>query len=244
MNIGARIGLSSGLTMGLIPPSSLEVPTFQSVGASAVGTSAQAVSPAWPAHQAGDIGLLVLSSMGGNAHTLSVPAGFAEVTNSPQWASGVNANARLHVWWCRATSAAMATPTVADSALDDAKIAVIATFRGCKATGNPWDVTAGDATGVASTSVTIPGATTTGGSRLVVAICAHKIDSAAAQFSAWASADLASFVEIVDVSMLTGAGGGLGLAAGSKVASGAYSAMTATLAAASTQARLSLALSP
>lgn len=56
-------------------------PTFQAAGTA--GGGAGAVSPAWPAHQVGDVALLFVESSGDQAVTLSVPAGFVAVANSP-----------------------------------------------------------------------------------------------------------------------------------------------------------------
>src|SRR5512134_3970928 len=114
-------------------------PTFQAAGGAVNGTGA--VTPAWPAHAIHDVALLFVESVGAEPVTLSTPAGFAPVANSPQ-AVGVGVNGtRLTVFWARATSTAMPSPTVADPG--DHVYARILTYRNVVATGNPWDVTGG-----------------------------------------------------------------------------------------------------
>ena len=118
-------------------------------------TATGAITPAWPTHQVNDIALLVVETAN-QAVTLSTPAGFVEVTNSPQGtgtAAGTAAT-RLAVYWKRAASSAESAPTVDNSG--DHQIARIITFRGVTTSGNPWDVTAGNVASTASTSVSIP----------------------------------------------------------------------------------------
>ena len=215
-------------------------PTYQAIGTAVNGTGA--ITVAWPAHQANDVALLVVETAN-QAVTLSTPAGFAAVTNSPQGtgtAAGTAAT-RLTVFWKRATTSAEASAVVADSG--DHQDARIITFRGVVASGNPWDVTAGN-TATASTSASIPGATTTVANTLVVAITANVTDTTTARYSAWANASLASITERMDSNTTQGNGGGIGIATGVKAAAGAYSATTVTLATSSVKANLSIALKP
>ena len=214
-------------------------PTFQAAGTMVKGTGA--ITPVWPAHQAGDVALLVVETAN-QAVTLSTPAGFVEVTNSPQGtgtAAGTAAT-RLAVYWKRATSSAEANPTVADSG--NHQIATIITFRGVIASGNPWDVTAGNVASSASTAVSIPGATTTVADTLVVAIVANGTDTPTAQTSGWTNASLTGLTERADSSTNSGNGGGFGVATGVKATAGAYGATTATLTTSSVQGRISIAL--
>ena len=215
-------------------------PTYQALGSAVNGTGA--ITVAWPAHQANDVALLVVETAN-QAVTLSTPAGFAAVTNSPQstGTAGGTAATRLTVFWKRATTSAEASAVVADSG--DHQDARIITFRGVVASGNPWDVTAGN-TAAASTSVSIPGATTTVANTLVVAIVANATDTTSSRTSAWANASLASITERMDSNTTQGNGGGIGIGVGVKATAGAYSATTATLATSSVQARMSIALKP
>lgn len=244
LRVGLRVGLVVGHAVGVADDQlgGHGVVTFVAGGTPDNGVGV--INPAWPpGHRAGDIGLLLVQT-DNEVATLSTPAGFtAQVTNSPQ-GTGVAAaigSTRLTVFWCRATSAAQATPQVADSG--DHQHARILVFRGCKPTGNPWNVTAGDVQAAADTSVENPGVTTTVQNCLIVAMCAHGIDAAGAQFSAWACAALAGVVEISDVGTAQGNGGGIGVATGKKVTPGATGTITATVAS-TAQARLTVALAP
>jgi hypothetical protein len=216
-------------------------PTYQAAGALVGGTGAQTV--VWPTHQSGDVALLIVETAN-QAVTLSTPAGFVQVTNSPQGTgtAGGTAATRLTVYWKRATSAAEASPRVADSG--NHQIAQIITFRGVIASGNPWDVTAGNVASSPSGSVTIPGTTTTVANTLVVAIVSNRTDTDTAQTSGWANSNLTSLTERVDSGSFAGNGGGFGVATGVKATVGAYGATTATLAISSTQGRMSIALKP
>lgn len=219
-------------------------PTWKAGGQVVIATSAQSLTPVWPAHQAGDIGFLILSGLGVNNYTLSTPSGFVEVTGSPQKDATVSTSSRLQVWWCRASSSAMAPPVIADAASDDAKVAAIVVIRGAAASGNPWDVTAGDAPAAAGTAITFPGVTTTVANTLIMNILAHRVDSDAAQVSGWANADLTGLTEHFDYDSITSLGYGIAIATGVKAAAGAVSGTTATLATSATQARLTIAVKP
>ena len=64
-----------------VNPAGGSVPTYQAAGSAVSGTGA--ITPTWPTHQSGDVALIVIESAN-QAITLSTPAGFAAVTNSPQ----------------------------------------------------------------------------------------------------------------------------------------------------------------
>jgi len=197
----------------------------------------------WPAHQAGDVALLVVESAN-QTISLSVPAGFTEVTGSPQGTgtTGGTSATRLAVFWKRATSSSEEQPAVADSG--DHQIARIFTFRGVIASGNPWDVTAGDVASTASTAVSIPGATTTVPDTLVAVIVSNITDTTIAQTTNVTNANLTSLAMCKDNNTSQGNGGGFGIWAGVKAAAGAYGTTTATLKNSSVQGRFSIALKP
>lgn len=228
------------LSLLLVPASLVQAtPWFQAAGTALSGTGA--VSPAWPAHQVGDIALLFVESAGGQAATLSTSAGFVAVLNSPQ-ATGSGANGtRITVFWARATSTAMATPTVADPG--DHVYAQIITYRGVILYGNPWDVTGGGVKAVASTSVTVTGVTTTVPDTLIVQAVARDNDSAAAAFSAETNANLTGIAERSDAGTTSGNGGGFGVWDGIWATAGATGNTTATVTS-SINAFLTIALKP
>ncbi len=214
-------------------------PRFQAAGAAVGGTGA--VSPAWPAHAIDDVALLFVESTGGQPASLSTAAGFVEVSGSPQAIGATTAGTRLTVFWARATSAAMATPTVADPG--NHVYAQILTYRGVANVGNPWDVTGGATKTPASASVTVGGITTTVADTLVVQAVARDNDNAAAAFSAQANANLAGLVERVDAGTTQGNGGGIAVWDGYKATAGGTGPTTATVTS-SINAYLSIALKP
>lgn len=214
-------------------------PAFQAVGTADGGNGS--VSPSWPAHQANDVALLFVETTGGEAASLSTPAGFVAVADSPQ-ATGTGTNGtRLSVFWARATSASMAAPTVADAG--NHVYAVIVTYRGVVETGNPWDATGGGVKATAGTSLSVGGVTTTTPETLVVQAASRDNDSAAAAFSAQANAALAGLAERVDEGSNAGNGGGVAVWDGVKTAAGVTGNTTATVVS-SVNAFLTIALRP
>lgn len=220
-------------------------PSYQAAGTERAGTGALTggSSVPWPAHQTGDIGLLICETAN-QAVTLSTPAGFAAVTNSPQGVgtAGGAAATRLSVFWARATSASMGNVGVADSG--NHQICQILTFRNVIGSGNPWDVTAGDTLTPANTAFTIPGAVTTLANTLVVAIVANATDTNSTQSSGWTNANLTGLTEQIDAQDNAGNGGGFGVATGVWASTGNYGNTTGTLANSSVQGRMSIALKP
>jgi MSHA biogenesis protein MshQ len=214
-------------------------PAFQAAGTAANGTGA--VSPAWPAHAIDDIALLFVESAGGEPATLSTAAGFVAVANSPQATGAGTAGTRITVFWARATSTSMATPTVADPG--NHVYAQIITYRGVINTGNPWDITGGGVKAAASTSVTVTGVTTTVANDLIVQVVARNLSSAAAAFSAEANPDLVGITERSDAGTTAGVGGGFAVWDGTHAVPSALANTTATVTS-SINAFLTIALKP
>ncbi len=216
-------------------------PNFQDAG-TAVFSNTLALSPAWPTHEIGDIALLVVENRN-VAITLSVPAGFVEVSGSPVGTGTAAAAAavRLGIYWCRATSAAMTAPTVAFPG--GHHLAQIITFRNCVQEGDPINAYAAD-TRTTNVNVAIPAVTTDENRCLIVSTCADRLDVSVPQFDTWANANLASFIECADSHSAIGNGGGFGMATGVLEEAGSSGIGTAVLLAGSIQCRLNLALKP
>jgi len=213
--------------------------TYVGAGAKASGTGA--VTPALPTGwQANDIFLLFCETAN---QAVTAPTGWTEVASSPQGTgtAGGTSSTRLTVFWRRATSSETA-PTIADPG--DHICAGILAFRNVVETGNPWDVTAGDVLTTASTSVTIPGATTTVPGCMVVVAVATGPDTTTAQCSGWTNPNLQNLQELVDYYTNSGNGGGFGVAAGTMTNAGNYGSTTATVATSFVQGRISIALKP
>jgi hypothetical protein len=134
-------------------------------------------------------------------------------------------------------------PTVADPG--DHIIARIMAVRGCINTGNPWDVTATGTELVSDISVSIPGATTTVDSCLVLAAVATGTDvSSSSHFSLPKNATLQDCTERMDSWTAEGGGGGFAVVAGVKLIAGAIDATTAVVATANFKALMTIALKP
>ncbi len=231
------------LVAGYVPRAHAQA-AFQAAGAEQLGTGA--VTVPWPVHQSGDIALLFVESRSGEAVTLSTPAGFAAVTGSPQFTASdltaPNTGTRLSVFWARATSAAMASPTVADPG--DHVYARILTYRRVVSSGTPWDVTGGgNKSGTNTTALTVTGVTTTVANTRVVQAASRNNDNAAAAFSAQTNAGLTGIGERSDAGTTSGDGGGIGVWDGLRAVAGATGNTTVTVAS-SVNAFLTIALRP
>lgn len=214
-------------------------PTFQAAGASVESVSA-AVSPAWPTHQANDIGFLLVESAGWFPR-LTVLAGFQELACSPQKEGSHAATSATYfaLYWKRATGAAEGAPTV--EFLADHIRAKIITFRGCSATGKPFTDIEGSAI-PDNVTITWPGVTTVGADALIALFSTASTDSSSPQGSGYANANLANITERVDDFSSIGAGSGFIVVTGEKAAAGATGNSTGTLAGASRQGVMTVAL--
>jgi predicted CxxxxCH...CXXCH cytochrome family protein len=212
---------------------------FQAAGTAANGTNT--ISPAWPAHQVGDVALLFVEAAGGQAISLQTANGFVGVLNSPQSTGTGTAGTRLAVFWARATSSSMPAPVVADPG--DHAYGVILTFRGVVESGDPWDVTGGGSKGTASTSVTVPSITTSVANTLVVVAVTKDLDAVAAFASGWTNANLTSITERFDAGTNSGNGGGIAVMDGGMAAAGSTGDTTATVTS-SVNAFMAIALKP
>lgn len=220
----------------------MTLPNYQASGNAAQG--AASVSPPWPAvHAVNDVALLFVATAN-EAAVLSDPQGFVEITGSPVGTglAGVIGSTRLTVFWNRATSTSMPTPTLADAG--DHISSRMATFRGVTAVQYPIHLVASDTLGVPDTAIAIPGATTTVNDCLIVLLVSQAIDGSAMVVSGQANADLTNVTEQFEVNTSTGVGGGFCLMYGGKATAGAFGVTTATLSSPSAQARMAVALLP
>src|SRR5437870_9935113 len=243
-SLGWIAGAMIAATLAFAQQASAAPPTYQAAGTIQSNTSTTLSVP-WPAHAIGDIGLLIIETQN-QAVTLGTnAANWNPVTNSWQGTGTTNnTGTRLTVFWSRATSTSMGNVGLTGTGMDH-QIAQIITFRGVVATGNPWDVTAGDVTPSTTTAVSIPGATTTVPDALVVAIVSNGSDLSAAQVpGSFTNSDLSSVTKRQDNNTTASGGGGFTVATGSKALAGAYGPTSATLGFSSLQGRMSIALQP
>jgi Peptidase family C25/Propeptide_C25/Concanavalin A-like lectin/glucanases superfamily/Domain of unknown function (DUF2341) len=225
------------------PTTTLPTYVAKSIGM-ASGTGA--ITPSLPAgRQTNDILLLFVESAN-QAISISNQNGgtWTEAPDSPQGvgaAPPTDPATRLAVFWSR-YNGTQGNPTVADPG--DHAAGIIIAIRGCIASGDPFDVTAGGTDGVSDTSGTIPGGTTSEDNTLVVVAITSSADATGSEFSGWSNADLANLTEQVDNLTTQGNGGGIGVATGEKATAGSYGATSVTLAHAVYKAMWTGALRP
>jgi hypothetical protein len=186
-----------------------------------------------------DIGVLWYS--GASANAITAPTGWTQVTNSPQFAGAV-ADSRLHVF-TRVLQPGDAAPTIADVASDEAKLAGIFVIRNSSGLDvNPTGDTV--AAAAASADVTWPDLTPVTANCLIVQLVAYRIDDTVSKCSGYTNAALAGLAERVDIDSNVGSGYGIAVCVGTKATAAAIGNTTATLAAACSQARLTLCFKP
>jgi hypothetical protein len=220
-------------------------PTFVSAGSITSGTVT--ITPSLPVSiTTGDI-LLLFIETSNQAVSISNQNGgtWTQVTNSPQYtgtAAGTT-GVRLAAYWSR-YNGTQGNPTVSDSG--NHQMGRIIAIRGAVSSGNPWDVTIGGVEAVSDTSGSIPGATTTVTSTLVVTAIASALPDATgtSNFSSWTNANLTSLTERIDNTVTAGNGGGIGVATGIKATAGAYGNTAVTLGSSAYKAMMSIAIKP
>jgi len=155
--------------------------------------------------------------------------------------AGGTAATRLAAYWARDDGTSGA-PTFACTSGNHVCVS-IAAFVGCVESGSPIHVSYGSVKTPASTSVSIPGGTTTVDKCLIVAAASKQTDSAAAQFSGFGNSSLGGVTKIIDGGTTTGNGGGYAVATGTLATAGTFNATTAT-GPSSTNGNISFALLP
>jgi hypothetical protein len=217
----------------------MAVPTIVGVGALSPGITAPTLIALPAGIQANDI-LVAYAETSGNT-TVSVDQGYAQVADSPQLQGTSTA---VHVYWKRATGADTG-PTFTQDLNANHIVGQIIAVRGCVASGDPWDVTAGSTDAVSSTSAVAPTDTTTVAEALVLAACATGWDAAIAQASGFSAPNLANVALTgINGGTANGGGGTISVASGELAAAGSLGVMTFTLANSTSKALHTLALKP
>lgn len=210
-------------------------------GGTAVSGAADIVPTLPDGVQQNDILLLVVETAN---QPVAIPSGWTQVPNSPQGigTAGVGSATAIQAFWRRATNSETA-PTV--SGTTDHKSARIYAIRNAATTGTPFEATAGNTLGSASTAVTIPSVTTLGDNRLILMFASREDDHASTVgITGWTNANLADIVMLGGAGTTIGNGGGFTGAAGVKATAGATGTTTATAQTATNQARLIIAFRP
>ena len=151
----------------------MAAPLFHSIGTVVRGSGAINVS--WGDHATDDIGVLLVESAN---QAVATPAGWTLIGNVGTGTAGVALATAVYAFWKRATSAAEATVTVADSGTR--QTGVIMVFRGCITSGSPIDVSATSVQAAANVSVSMPGVTTTVVEDLIVNVMTNSLGISAA----------------------------------------------------------------
>lgn len=224
------------------------LPTY--VNAGAVASGAGAITPAFPASIAANDILLLFIETENEAASVATAGScttWTQVADSPQGTGTASAAdaVRLTAFWCRYGGSGTTGPTTNDSG--DHQLARIIAVHGVSTAANPIDVTSGstEASNTDTTGV-IPGDTTTGRDRYVVTAIATALPdtNGTAGFASFANANLANFAEKTDNTTNAGTGGGLGIAAGEKAATGTYGSTTVTTSSNTAKAYMTIALKP
>lgn len=175
---------------------------------------------------ANDILLFITESSSADNITLTTANGFALAVQQDDGVSGHAAT-----FWKLAVGGD-AAPTTNNPGSSDHVIGLVCLIRGCKTTGNPWNVSSSGFEGAPSdTSLSISGLTTTAPDCLVVQIQVadiHQLGSG--NIGSWSNGDLANLTERIDAGINTGSGGYIAVVSGEKATAGAYGATTATTA--------------
>lgn len=173
-------GFSSSATGGSSPP------TFVAAGTAGTGSNANSISPGYPAGIAANDILILTVMIRDNAGAATVStigdAGFTQFLRRTQ-----RGDLYVYHYWKRATGSESGTTTITFSEVAEAGIqhSVIAAYRGCKATGTPYEgLTARlqDST----TAVVGPNILTNDVNRLAVSYCVQPdISVAGANDGSW-----------------------------------------------------------
>lgn len=210
----------------------MTTPVVTAAGATAsvlTGTT----TPAWPAHSVNDIALLMVLSGGNTPPSLSTPAGFSLLVSSQP-----NNGANLFVYWCRATTTSMASPTTSN--IGRTVVSKIITLSGCVTSGNPWEVTAANSS--SGSSYSIAAASPTASNNLIIGILAAAEAATANPISTGpTNANLSGIVLDANECHVSGTTQlGLGFVEGGKATPGSYGNTTGTLSGNYAQATVSM----
>jgi hypothetical protein len=218
--------LNNALSLAPAPSRGSIAPVAQAVSPTAASGTAN-YARSWPAHQAGDLGILVVEQTAGAA-AMVAPAGWTELTDSPQSDGETYSHSILQVFWRRAESAAESAVTVSWSF--GHSVARMYTVRGVLAEGGPvtsatWTITE------AAAQTVLPGLTTTEVNTLVVYVISRGIGGSGTSMFAAPSGDLTGLTEWAEAATAAGAvededGGGFVVGRGLQIAPGATGAIT------------------
>lgn len=192
----------------------------------------------WGTHQAGDMGLLVVTTAN---QAIATPSGWTLIGAVGTGTGGVAGGVMVRAYYRFAASGAEPAVAVADSGSFTA--AQIFVYRGVNVSQPIHAFATG--TQAATTSIALPTLTTTRDGCEVVSIIALDADANdTSNVDGWTNGDLVGLTELVDRTVNTAVGGGFAVATGYKETAGAIGSTTATGDAATAMAYLVIALTP
>lgn len=197
--------------------------TYVAIGTVASG-GASGIAPGLPTGWAEHDLFLLFVESANEAATVASPAGWTEVTGSPQGTgtAGGSSSTRLTVFWKRATASesAPSIPIVSE----DHFIGCVLALRGVTRIQDPFDVISGAVEASSTTTGTIPGMTTTVTNAWVIIGAAYHQNLNLVpplRFCDVVNANLSSISVKTDSTYAVGNGGGLAIATSLKAAAGA-----------------------
>lgn len=233
-----------------------ETPIYFNTGA--LVSDATSISVAWPAHEDGDIGIIVVNTGAGDISGNHTEA----TTSSDGWAVaadalvayGFNASygCTVTAFICRATSGAMPNAVIDRGALGDYIVGRMITVRGASRAGAASDAIHAvavseflvvDAT--TQNSVIFPAVTTTIGKCLIVGVAGDGTDGTSLGATTITNANLRGSTERIDDGTVTGSGGTIYIFTGSKDSAGNTGTTDVSLGSGSRRiGRITLAIMP
>lgn len=204
------------VSMAAVSPAIVKpAPAFQAAGTVAA-TDYSSTTINWPTHQANDIGILLIVSLGNETKT--TPSGWNAFPSTPVVNRTTAAGRKLHAWWRRA--AGSSETGVSTSPLSTT-VGVIVTVRGCVTSGDPYDVSAVKSNTSFTTTPTMPSVTTTVGNTLIFLVSARETDDSSTTFySGVTNANLTSLAEQLEGGSNLANGGGFVVCTGIKANAG------------------------
>lgn len=182
-------------------------------------------NPAWPTHQAGDLGLLLVETAN---EPIATPSGWTQIGSTQGCGTAGGDGTALQVFYRIAIGSSEAAPNVPDSG--NHTLCQVHAYRGVNASAVLDGGAAGGVTPDAlQTTLTLSGVTTRTTNALAVFAVATSRDPTVSpktnSFSGWSGSGL-TLTERQDFAVGTGAGGGIGLADAPKATPGATGSVT------------------
>ena len=171
---------------------------------------------------------------------MNIANGWAQITGgfSGQGTAGSDGSS-ITAFWRRYSG--QSAGNVNDSG--DHQFTTVLLLRGVRTSGNPWEAVQASSQGSATTAGSATGLTTLtdGAFVLIITTQVNYAGSINAEYSSFATSDLASITEALDRGEGYGIGGALGIAYGIKTTAGAVGATTFTTATSDEKAHLVIA---